>query len=343
MGDPLIFIRMIHFAATLSLAGAVIFGAAIAGPIMRQMGGAGAALRAPLMRIAWWSFAAALISGVAWLVLLAAEISERAPGEIFSEGILWTVLLHTTFGHDWLARLVLAALLAAALGRISTKHVDLPRWAIAALLASAFAAALVHSGHAAATAGWLGTFHRAADGLHLIAASAWLGGLLPLALLLAAARREEISLALAREATLRFSTLGLISVGALIATGIINGWILAGSVPALIGTDYGRLLLAKIVCGELGGDGAEEIAHGHGNPFFVQDIMSRHPRRDSGCQWGAIFGGGYGWRQESYGGGTRLSLIKHSTDSFRSLRGRSEVRYFSSDLTVSPFGLLARR
>src|SRR5262249_1456417 len=187
-----------------------------------------------------------LISGVAWLVLLAAQISERAPGEIFSQGILWTVLLHTTFGHDWLARLVLAALLAPALGGISPKHVDLPRWAIAALLASAFAAALVHSGHAAATAGWLGTFHRAADGLHLIAASAWLGGLLPLALLLAAARREEISLALACDATLRFSTLGLISVGALIATGIVNGWILAGSVPALIGTEYGRLLLAMV-------------------------------------------------------------------------------------------------
>jgi len=97
VGDPLIFIRMIHFAATLSLAGAVIFGAVIAGPIMRQMGDAGAALRAQLMRIAWWSFAAALISGAAWLVLLAAEISERTPGEIFSEGILPTVLLHTTF------------------------------------------------------------------------------------------------------------------------------------------------------------------------------------------------------------------------------------------------------
>jgi len=78
VGDPLIFIRMIHFAATLSLAGAVIFGAAIAGPIMRQMGDAGAALRARLMRIAWWSFAAALISGVAWLVLLAAQINQRA-------------------------------------------------------------------------------------------------------------------------------------------------------------------------------------------------------------------------------------------------------------------------
>ena len=81
--------------------------------------------------------------------------------------------------------------------------------------------------------------------MHLIAASAWLGGLLPLALLLTAARREGISLALAREATLRFSTLGLISVGVLIATGSVNGWILTGSVPALVGTDYGRLLLAN--------------------------------------------------------------------------------------------------
>ena len=246
MGDPLIFIRAIHFAATLTLAGALIFAAAVVGPIMRQMERGGEALRARLIRIAWWSFAAALISGVMWLVVLAADISERAPSEAFFGGIVWTVLLHTTFGHDWFARLVLAALLAAALGWISLKHLDLRRWAIAALLASAFAAAAVHSGHAAATAGWFGTFHRAADGLHLIAASAWLGGLLPLALLLTAARREEISLALAREATLRFSTLGLISVGVLIGTGSVNGWILTGSVPALIGTDYGRLLLAKV-------------------------------------------------------------------------------------------------
>ena len=117
---------------------------------------------------------------------------------------------------------------------------------MAALLAAAFAAALVHSGHAAATAGWLGTFHRAADGLHLIAASAWVGGLLPLALLLAATRRGEISLAVARDATLRFSMLGVISVGVLLVTGVMNGWVLVGGMPALVGTDYGRLLLVKV-------------------------------------------------------------------------------------------------
>jgi putative copper resistance protein D len=246
--DPLIFARAVHFAATLMLAGVVIFGAAVAGPALRRSldDVAGAALRSRLLRIAWWSFAIALVSGAAWLILLAAQISDRTPVEVFSGGVLPRVLLHTTFGHDWIVRLVLAALLAAALCWISAQRAAPSRWIVAALPAAAFAAALVHSGHAAATTGWFGTFHRAADGLHLVAASAWLGGLLPLALLLAAARRGEISLAIARDATLRFSTLGVISVGLLIATGIVNGWVLAGSVPALVGTDYGRLLLVKV-------------------------------------------------------------------------------------------------
>ena len=170
----------------------------------------------------------------------------RAPTQVFSDGVLWTVLLHTTFGHDWLMRLALAAVLAAVLCWMSPKRAGRSGWTVAALLAAAFAAALVHSGHAAATSGWLGTFHRAADGLHLIAASAWLGGLLPLALLFAATRRGDIPLAVARDATLRFSTLGAISVGALLATGIVNGWLLVGGIPALVGTDYGRLLLIKL-------------------------------------------------------------------------------------------------
>jgi putative copper resistance protein D len=52
--------------------------------------------------------------------------------------------------------------------------------------------------------------------------------------------------AAARLATLRFSTVGIASVGALLLTGIANTWFLAGTVPALVGTGYGRLLLLKI-------------------------------------------------------------------------------------------------
>jgi hypothetical protein len=32
----------------------------------------------------------------------------------------------------------------------------------------------------------------------------------------------------------------------LVGSGLVNTWVLAGSIPALIGTDYGRLLLGKI-------------------------------------------------------------------------------------------------
>ncbi len=44
----------------------------------------------------------------------------------------------------------------------------------------------------------------------------------------------------------RFSTLGLASVSALIASGLVNAWYQVGAVPALIGTLYGRLLLVKL-------------------------------------------------------------------------------------------------
>jgi putative copper resistance protein D len=249
MTDPLTWIRAVHFAATLALAGAVIFGAVVAAPVLHRTEGdaaRAAAFCVRLLRIAWIGLAVAMVSTAAWLVLLAAQMSEREPIEVFSGGILWTVLLHTMFGHDWLVRLVLAALLAATLYLISPQRTGRLSWMAAALLAGVFAAAPVYSGHAAATIGWLGTFHRAADGLHLLAASAWLGGLLPLALLLAAARRKEISLAAARDATLRFSTMGVASVGTLLITGLVNSWVLVGGVPALIGTDYGRLLLIKV-------------------------------------------------------------------------------------------------
>ena len=61
-------------------------------------------------------------------------------------------------------------------------------------------------------------------------------------------RREGIpaSLATARTATLRFSAYGVASVATLIVTGLVNAFYLVGSIPALVGTDYGRLLAAKV-------------------------------------------------------------------------------------------------
>jgi putative copper resistance protein D len=121
--------------------------------------------------------------------------------------------------------------------------------AAAVLLSAALIGSLAWAGHAAAGDGVEGTIHLAADILHLVAAAAWVGALIPLALLLGAARRDqsEAAVAVARAAVLRFSSLGIASVGTLVATGLVNTWVLAGSVAALVETDYGHLLLVKVV------------------------------------------------------------------------------------------------
>jgi putative copper resistance protein D len=249
--DPLIYARAIHFAATMLVAGVVLFAVFIAAPAWR--GGAGndavaIKVRARLAVIAWIGLALAAIAGAAWLVLTAAAMSSLPAAQVFGDGVLWTVLSQTTFGRAWLARFALACALAATLPALLSPRDRQSLWLeiTSAILAAAFAGALAWSGHAAGGLGDEAIIHPAADVLHLIAAAAWVGALLPLIVLLTAAGADDASLAMARTATTRFSILGIVSVGTLLVTGIVNTYYLAGSVPALLHTDYGRLLLIKI-------------------------------------------------------------------------------------------------
>jgi putative copper resistance protein D len=116
------------------------------------------------------------------------------------------------------------------------------RW-LQVAAATALIALIAFIGHAGATPGGYGQLHVASDLVHLIAAGAWLGGLPALALLLAAPRQPK---GLAARAAGRFSALGVISVGALVASGLINSWNLLSGPRDLISTAYGQLLLLKI-------------------------------------------------------------------------------------------------
>ena len=168
---------------------------------------------------------------------------------MFSEGLVPIVLSGTDFGQDWIARSVLAGLLAVALVAARPALTSYLAGLVAAcILSAALVGTLAWAGHAAATPDGLGAVHIASDILHLVAAAAWVGALLPLALLIgpALACADPPSIAIAREVVLRFSTLGIVSVGTLLTTGIINTWAIVGSLTALAGTDYGRLLLFKI-------------------------------------------------------------------------------------------------
>ena len=79
-----------------------------------------------------------------------------------------------------------------------------------------------------------------ADEAHLLAAGAWLGGLLPLRYILLRGSPDAESI------LRRFSGMGYVAVAVLIGTGLINSWFLVGSLDGLTSTPYGQLLLLKL-------------------------------------------------------------------------------------------------
>jgi putative copper resistance protein D len=183
-----------------------------------------------------------------WLVLAAASMSGQPVADVYAQGTLWTVLSQTDFGNDWLARSVFVCVLAGLLIPLLSATGAKPPWlnAAAVIFSASLVGSLAWAGHAIGAQGIEGIVHPAADVLHLIAVAAWVGSLVPLALLLSMTGKNADLLPVARTATLRFSTLGIASVGTLLLTGMVNTWYLVGSVSALTESDYGRLLLIKL-------------------------------------------------------------------------------------------------
>jgi putative copper resistance protein D len=244
MSDALILVRAVHLLATILLTGAVVFRVMVAEP---ALGGTGesllARLRSALRRLVAINLGIAVASGAAWLALLVASLGEASIAE-FGERA-WIFLTQTQFGITAQLRLALALLLAAAVLR-DWHETALPR-AIVLGASAAFAGSLAWSGHGGATPGGAGAIHGAADALHLIAAAAWLGGLVPLALLLRwALRADRLDPAALTEVLRRFSNLGMLAVATLLASGAVNTIFSVASLDALVASAYGRLLLLKI-------------------------------------------------------------------------------------------------
>lgn len=246
MADPLVYVRAVHFAATMLAAGVVFFQALVAEPAFAAAGGelypAMQRLRCPWSWLVWISLAVAVLSAAVWLVLLTASIYGAPIAEVWANGGVWTVATQTRFGQVCSARVGLAVLLTLSLAAR-------PRWSfVSVILAAGVLIAPAWTGHAGATPGAAGQLHVVADALHLLATGAWIGGLPPLAMLLAAARstKEPGWTNIVSGAIRRFSLLGMASVGVLLATGIVSTWYEVGSFANLVATAYGRLIVLKL-------------------------------------------------------------------------------------------------
>jgi putative copper resistance protein D len=226
--DPLIWLRACHFAATASLAGALLFHDLVVRPVVQMAQGDGqmpAIMRRRLVGIVWISFAFVLVTGAGWFVVQAAQMADVPGSAVFTGGAAREVLFKTDFGNVSVVRAVLAALFPAAL-LLESRRLPTRAGTLSTALAVSLAGTLAFAGHASAAEDVKGWVHLGADVLHLVAAAAWLGALLPLATVLHAARakNDAFSLTIAGAATTRFSSLGITSVGTLVITGIVNSW-----------------------------------------------------------------------------------------------------------------------
>jgi len=248
----MLLVRAIHFGATIVGGGAFafLFFAARVASHAEEVQAARAEVERSLRRLIGWSLVVALLSWLAWLGLVSANMSGRPLSQALATEIVSTVLTRTTFGQVWLVRLVLMVLLAGELllSHRRARAVIQGLRPAGAALAGCLLVTLAWSGHAVGTERSTRMLHLAADGAHLLAAGLWLGALVPLLYVLGRARTPGPSgwTALAAAATQRFSTLGVVAITTLLVTGIVNTWFLVGSVPALVETAYGQLLSIKI-------------------------------------------------------------------------------------------------
>ena len=179
------------------------------------------------------------------------------------------VITETSIGTAWQVRM-------GALAVVLVCTLNARRRSAAPLLATAAAAvalaSLAWTGHGAASEGRAGLVHLWADIAHLLAAGAWLGAIAAFGWLLLrpAASMTPDHLRLTHRALARFSVIGSLLVGVLIASGLVNGYMLIGPMHVLDlpATLYGQLFLVKLALF------AAMLALAAGNRFRLTPALS---------------------------------------------------------------------
>lgn len=222
-------LRGVHIVALVS-----IFGTLIAIAMTRDITSEAARLRAALHRLVHISAAWALIAGIAWLCVASAVIADT---NTLTETIqaIPVVAFQTQYGRWFTFRcIVLIVLFLLPLSRRIGRICALP-------LAGVALAVQPMIGHAGAIGGSVGTELVASETLHLLAAGAWLGSLLPLFIAISILPHEA-----AATACRNFTPVGLSAVLLLAGTAVVQVAELMGGLPGLFGTTYGHVALVKL-------------------------------------------------------------------------------------------------
>ncbi|WP_460100482.1 copper homeostasis membrane protein CopD [Pseudomonas sp. H3_C08] len=236
MSEALVLCRFVHFVVVLMLFGAWLFRPLLLKDEAPQVD-------RHLARLARWLAAVALLSGIAWALLITASMAGSAAAA-FDPDTVALVLGNTFFGQVWRWHLLINAALLALL--FTPWRSSMPmRLGLSALLL----ATLAPVGHGAMLDGLSGQLLILNQIVHLTCVAAWLGGLLLLVMIL---RQPTEPM---REVLRRFSGVGYALVAGLLLTGLINVRVLTGQwwpTPLFSGFALILLIKALIVLGMLG-------------------------------------------------------------------------------------------
>ena len=224
--------RFLHFACLTLLFGVVAF------PLYAARDRTPAAWRLRIGDAALPAIAGALVSGVLWFLMTAAEPSGDLNAVAEPSALLAAL---AQVGPFWGVRLALLLATVAVMARPPS----IGRGVAAPALAGALLASLALIGHAQGRDGAAHLIHMAADALHLLAAGAWIGGLVMLAFVLArASLQDDVDLG---RVLSRFSIMAYVAVAALIFTGALDSLFEISGPMELLVTGYGRLLSVKLL------------------------------------------------------------------------------------------------
>jgi copper transport protein len=177
------------------------------------------------------------------LVIQGAKLQRGFP----SMELLWRYLTMTQSGKIWLARELYGALLLIFIWIVVNKGASRNLIRAAAVLSVPLVASRSLTSHAVAVREDT-LLIVTADAIHLVATALWAGGLIVLwRVLRLASKRLHQPLSWITAIVNRFSRLALVSVVLLAITGPYQSWIHVGSFEILMNTDYGKMLLLKLL------------------------------------------------------------------------------------------------
>jgi copper transport protein len=197
-------------------------------------------------RLVWIGWLTTTVAAVVGFLVYGPYAAGLGLGESFNSRVI-DETLSTRYGHIGVARLVLLVLAIPIIRVLLARDGDEPRpvprsWLGAAAVCGVLIVATPGlSGHA--SSGDLVPLAVITDTIHVLAMGVWVGGLVTLGVVV----MRGLTVAEMEAPVARWSRLAFGCVTAIIATGVFQAWRQVGNLTALRTTEYGRMLIIKIL------------------------------------------------------------------------------------------------